>query len=190
MIRLVDPDDRVPIDTEVREEGGSQFVWYYGTQAGLMGDPADHAQAHRIFRAKVDGGRLVDPMMMIVAPGLADPAPLIHDGKTLLFLTTLPGRSIGMASGTPLRIQRTWTGVSVPHAMTVDGEIWLWAQRFRSGRMIPVRTRSRDGGLTWSDWDEPLPMDGLSGCGNPVGAVFQQTPVVFCITEPVGAPRP
>ncbi len=190
MIRLVDPEDRVPIDTEVREENGVSYVWYYGTQSGVMGDPAAHADAHRIYRARVDGSRLVDPELMMVAPGLADPAPLIDGDKTLLFLTTLPGRSIGMASGRPLRVQRSWMGVSVPHAMVVEDEIWLWAQRVRAGKMIPVRARSRDGGTTWTEWDEPLPMDGLTGCGNPVGVVYQGVPVVFCVTEPVGAPRP
>jgi len=190
MIRLVDPDDRVPIDTEMRSGQGTSVVWYFGTESGMTGDPAHHASTHRIYRARVDGTRLVEPVLMLDGPGLADPAPIEVGGETLLFLTTLPGRQIGMAKGTPLTIQRTWSGVSVPHAMSVGTELWLWAQTVREGRMIPVRSKSADGGQTWTDWESPLPLDGLEGCGNPVGAVFDKTPVVFCVTEPVGAPGP
>jgi len=190
MMRLVDPDDRVPIDTEMRSEKGMSSVWYFGTEAGMTGDPADHANDHRIYRARVEGSRLVQPTLMLDGPGLADPAPIEVGKETLLFLTTQPGRQIGMARGTPFRIQQRWSGVSVPHAMMVGSELWLWAQTVREGRMIPVRSKSRDGGQTWTEWESPLPLDGLEGCGNPVGAVFAQTPVVFCVTEPVGAPRP
>ncbi len=190
MMRLVDPEDRVPIDTEIRSEGGAAVVWYYGTQAGMRGDPAEHANSHGIYRAKVQDNRLVEPVQMISGPGLADPAPIELGNETVVFLTTQPGREIGMAKGTPLKIQRTWSGVSVPHAMVVGTELWLWAQTVREGRMIPVRSKSGDRGQTWTDWEAPLPLDGLEGCGNPVGAVFAQTPVVFCVSEPLAPPRP
>jgi hypothetical protein len=190
MIRLVDPDDRVPIDTEYRPKPGGGNIWYYGTVAGTPGDPAAHTAPHGIYKATIQGDRLVNPTRMITGPGLADPAPIQVDGKTFLFLTTVPGRSIGMATGDPLRVTRTWEGVSVPHAMRVGAEIWLWAQRIQNGRMTPVRIRSADSGQTWTDWEAPLPLEGIAGCGNPVGGVFRNTPVVFCVTEAIGAPRP
>ena len=188
MIRLVDPDDRVPIDTEMRAKKGTSYVWYFGTQAGVLGDPAKHADAHNIYRAAVESSRLVRPTLMISGTGLADPAPLDVGDQQMVFLTTQPGRQIGMAQGTPLTIQKTWDRVSVPHAMLVGEDIWLWAQTVRFGKMVPVRTTSSDQGQTWSDWDAPLPLDGLEGCGNPVGAVFKETPVIFCVTEPLQGP--
>lgn len=190
MLRLVDPEDRVPIDTEYRSSSAGDQIWYYGTEAGTPGDPAEHKATHRIYSARVEKNRLVHPTLELQGPGLADPAPLTVDGQTLLFVTTLPGRAIGMATGNPRQVTKTWTGVSVPHAMLVDDEIWLWAQQVQAGRMVPVRVRSKDRGQTWTDWEAPLPLDGIDGCGNPVGGVFQDTPVVFCVTEPIGAPRP
>jgi hypothetical protein len=186
MARLVDPEDRVPIDTEVRGDE----VWYFGTVAGTMGDPAKHAESHRIYRAQRQEDKLISPELMIEGSGLADPAPLIVGGKQFLFLTTKPGMAIGLARGTPLRVTREWAGVSVPHAMWVGKQIWLWAQTVRNGRMVPVRSISEDLGETWSEWDAPLPMTGLSSCGNPVGVVFDGTPVVFCVTEPLGVIAP
>ena len=190
MLRLVDPDDRVPIDTEMRENQGVSEVWYFGTQSGMKGDPALHADAHNIYSATVEGSRLVNPQLKISGRGFADPSPIDVDGKTLLFLTTIPGRQIGMAEGSPLTVQKTWDGVSVPHAMIVGQQIWLWAQTVRAGRMIPVRSISNDAGQSWSDWEAPLPLEGLEGCGNPVGDVLNESPVIFCVTEPIGAPRP
>ncbi len=187
MWRLVDPDDRVPIDTELRGD----TLLYYGTRSGATGDPAEHREAHTLYRADVVGDRLVNPQAVFSSSGAADPAPLTLGAETVLFVTTQPGRAIGLLRGTPLTLQREWTGVSVPHAMQVDNQIWVWAQTVREGRMIPIRIQSADSGQTWSDWDAPLPMDGLpEGCGNPVGAVFGGGPVVFCVTEPVGRPRP
>jgi hypothetical protein len=187
MWRLVDPDDRVPIDTELREEA----VWYYGTRAGAKGDPAAHRDPHTLYRAEVAGDRLVNPQAVFSSGGAADPAPLTIGGDTMVFITTQPGRAIGVLRGAPLALQREWTGVSVPHAMVVDDQIWVWAQTVREGRMIPIRIQSSDSGQTWSEWDAPLPLDGMvGGCGNPVGAVFDGGPVVFCVTEPVGRPRP
>jgi hypothetical protein len=183
MFRLVDPDDRVPIDTEYRQGGA---IWYYGTHAGVVGDPAAHKDPHSIYRATIVGDRIVDPQLMMTGPGLADPAPIQFRGDTLLFLTTQPGRAIGMAQGSPLRITKTWSGVSVPHAMVVGDEIWLWAQQVRQGKMVPVRSISRDGAQSWTDWQTPLPTDDIAGCGNPVGGVFRGTPLVFCVTEKIG----
>ena len=114
-----------------------------------------------------------------------DPAPVTVGQETMLFVTTQPGRAIGLATGTPFVLQREWTGVSVPHAMVVGREVWLWAQTVRDGRMIPVLSKSADAGQQWSDWSAPLPLEGLDGCGNPVGAVFQGAPVVFCVSEPL-----
>ncbi len=182
MTRLVDPEDRVPIDTEVREP---DEVWYYGTAAGVRGDPAKHADPHVIYKARRVGDRVVEPVEIIRGPGLADPAPLKVAGEQLLFLTTRPGHAVGLAMGSPMAVNREWTGVSVPHAMEVDGEVWLWAQRVEKGRTFPARIRSLDGGKSWGQWDTPLPMDGVDNCGNPVGAVFQGRPVVFCVSEPL-----
>ena len=181
MWRLVDPDDRVPIDTEIRGDR----VWYYGTKAGMRGDPAKHRAAHTLYTATVRGERMVEPRAIFQSPGAADPAPLLVGNDSLLFMTTQPGREIGLASGTPFALKRTWPNVSVPHAMVVGDDIWLWAQTVRDGRMVPVRAISRDGGGQWSDWDAPLPLDGTQGCGNPVGIVFNGVPIVFCVTEPL-----
>ena len=187
MWRLKDPDDRVPIDTEYRSAGTEAQIWYYGTAAGAVGDPAQHANPHAIFVANVQDHDLVKPIEMIRGTGLADPAPLEVNGETWLFLTTKPGHAIGLARGKPLRMVREWNGVSVPHAMRVNDAVWLWAQRVERGRMVPVRSISTDGGQTWSQWSNPLPMDGIPGCGNPVGAIWQGVPVVFCVTEPLGS---
>jgi hypothetical protein len=190
MWRLKDKADRVPIDTEYRSGDHGAVVWYYGTEAGVQGDPARHPQPHHIFSAKVAGDLLESPVLMLSGNGLADPSPLEFQSRLFLFLTTSPGRSIGVATGHPLRLQREWEGVSVPHAMVVGESIWLWAQRVEAGRMVPVLAVSDDAGQTWSEWTRPLPMDGLAGCGNPAGAVFGGVPVVFCVSEPVGAPEP
>ncbi|MGB0637910.1 MAG: hypothetical protein ACPGTU_01175 [Myxococcota bacterium] len=190
MWRLKDPADRVPIDTEYRSDTEGSQVWYYGTAAGALGDPAQHAQPHQIYSADVVDGLLESPVMHLRGNGFADPAPLRFQGQQWVFLTTDPGRKIGLAKGTPLRVEREWDGVSVPHAMIVNESVWLWAQRVERGKMVPVRSISKDGGQTWSQWSNPLPMEGLEGCGNPVGAVFKGTPVVFCVTEPLGAPKP
>ncbi len=189
MARLVDPDDRVPIDTEMRQVNGSSLVWYFGAHAGMMGDPAKQSSAHGIYRATVEGSRLVRPEKMLSGTGLADPAPLQVRGGQVVFITTVPGHQIGMATGEPLTVQKRWERVSVPHAMTVKSEIWLWAQTVRAGKMIPVLATSGDGGQSWSEWASPLPLQGLEGCGNPVGAVFKEPPVVFCVTEPLGGPQ-
>ncbi len=186
MWRLKDPADRVPIDTEFRSTGTGGQIWYYGTAAGAVGDPAQHADPHVIFVATTQDEGLVMPTEVIRGSGLADPSPLVVNGETWLFLTTKPGRAIGLARGEPLRMVREWNGVSVPHAMVVNGAIWLWAQRFERGRMVPVRSISQDGGQTWSEWAAPLPMEGIAGCGNPVGTMWQGRPVVFCVTEPIG----
>ena len=188
MWRLKDPEDRVPIDTELRSVDGETSVWYYGTRSGALGDPATHQEPHVIYSATVKDDGLVSPEAHIRGPGLADPSPLWVEGKPWLFLTTQPGMAIGLAKGEPLQLVREWKGVSVPHAMVVGSEVWLWAQRVEKGRMMPVRAVSGDRGQTWSDWTTPLPMNGISGCGNPVGAIFQGHPVVFCVTEPLGAP--
>jgi len=188
MWRLKDPDDRVPIDTEFRAEAGQSQIWYYGTRAGALGDPARHKEPHAIYSAQVEGDRVVSPVLHLRGLGLADPAPLTVQGESWLFLTTQPGRSIGLAKGQPLRVVREWNGVSVPHAMVVGDAIWLWAQRVEQGQMVPVRSVSHDRGQTWSDWSTPLPVSDISGCGNPVGAIFQGDPVVFCVTEPLGVP--
>ncbi|MAY80083.1 MAG: hypothetical protein CL930_04775 [Deltaproteobacteria bacterium] len=190
MWRLKDTADRVPIDTEYRSDSQGGVVWYYGTAAGALGDPAHHAQPHRIFSARVVGDLLESPVLRMTGNGFADPAPLQVGTEQWLFLTTQPGRKIGLAKGEPLRLEREWDGVSVPHAMWVDDAIWLWAQRVEKGRMVPVRSISTDRGQTWSEWANPLPMEGMEGCGNPVGAVFNGIPVVFCVTEPLGAPKP
>lgn len=188
MWRLRDPEDRVPIDTEYRKAADGPKVWFYGTQAGVMGDPAKHRSPHTILSASLVDGRLERPSVHIQGPGLADPAPVTVAGETWVFLTTQPGRSIGWARGEPLRMVREWQGVSVPHAMVVGDAVWLWAQRVEQGRMVPVRSISKDRGLTWSEWSSPLPVDDIGGCGNPVGAVFKGKPVVFCVTEPLGGP--
>ncbi len=190
MWRLKDPADRVPIDTEYRSAADGEQIWYYGTAAGAVGDPAQHANPHSIFVASLREGGLVEPKEMIRGTGLADPAPVVVNGETWLFLTTKPGHSIGLARGNPLQVVREWNGVSVPHAMVVNGAVWLWAQRVEAGRMVPVLSTSRDGGQTWTQWSSPLPTSGMTGCGNPVGAIWKDRPVVFCVTEPLGrAPK-
>ena len=188
MWRLQDPDDRVPIDTEFRKTTDRAEVWYYGTRAGTMGDPAKHQEPHAIFSAAIESGRLVNPTMHIRGAGLADPSPLTVAGEQWLFLTTRPGQAIGLARGTPLQIVREWQGVSVPHAMMVEDAIWLWAQRVERGVMVPVRSISHDRGQTWSDWSTPFAVNDIAGCGNPVGAIFEGDPVVFCVNEPLGVP--
>ncbi len=183
MWRLKDLDDRVPIDTEIRSTPGGAEVWYYGTPAGQMGDPAAFEQPHNIYSARVEGDTLVDPVVRMTAPHLADPAPLRFGDKQLVFLTVKPGHEVGVAMGEPLRVVHTWRGVSVPHAMVVDGVIWAWAQRVEAGRFVPVRSTSRDG-VNWSPWQAVLPTADRS-CANPVGTVFASQPVVFCVEEPV-----
>jgi len=188
MWRLLDPDDRVPIDTEYRGTTEGAEVWFYGTHAGTPGDPAAHRMPHTIMSASVVNERLESPKVWMQDSGLADPAPLTVGGEQWLFLTTKPGMAIGLAKGSPFTVVREWTGVSVPHAMLVGDHIWLWAQQVRQGRMVPVRAISTDSGQTWSDWSAPLPVEDLAGCGNPVGAIFKEKPVVFCVTEPLGGP--
>jgi hypothetical protein len=180
MWRLVDPEDRVPIDTELR---GSD-IWYYGTPAGEHGDPALRQEEHTIFRARIDGDKLESPQIMLTGPHLADPAPVRFMGQDLLFLTTLPGREIGMASGSPLTVKRTWAGVSVPHAMVVDETLWLWAHTVREGLHVPLRATSIDG-QHFTPFEPVLPTEGID-CANPVGTVWQGQPVVFCVSEPPG----
>lgn len=184
MWRLVDPEDRVPIDTEIRGDR----VWYYGTEAGMRGDPAKHRAEHMLYAATIAGDRMVEPTVVFQGLGVADPAPLTVGEASVLFMTTKPGMEIGMAAGSPLRLTKTWPNVSVPHAMTVGDEVWLWAQTVRDGRLTPVRSISRDGGRQWTDWDAPLQTADIGGCGNPVGSVFNGVPVVFCVTEPLMVP--
>ena len=186
MWRLKDPADRVPIDTEFVMHSERAEIWYYGTRAGALGDPAKHKEPHAIYSATIDGDRLVNPNLRIRGVGLADPAPVMVSGETWLFVTTQPGRAIGLAKGTPFQVVREWKGVSVPHAMVVGDEIWLWAQRVERGMMVPVRIISQDQGQTWSDWATPFAVNDISGCGNPVGAIFEGDPVIFCVTEPLG----
>ncbi len=186
MWRLIDPDDRVPIDTEIRGDR----VWYYGTAAGVRGDPAKHRSEHTLYVATIQGDRIADPKPVFRGSAVADPAPVEVAGESLLFMTTKPGMEIGMATGTPLRLAKTWPNVSVPHAMVVGEEVWLWAQTVRDNRLVPVRSISRDGGRQWTDWDAPLQTDDIGGCGNPVGSEFNGVPVVFCVTEPLMVPPP
>ena len=65
-----------------------------------------------------------------------------------------------------------------------DIDAWYAAQT------IAPRSISEDQGVTWSEWDAPLPLAGVMSCGNPVGVEFHGTPVVFCVTEPIGKPKP
>lgn len=181
MWRLVDPDDRVPIDTEFFfTEDGAQ-VWYYGAPAGQLGDPAAFGGTHTLYSATVQGDRLVNPVVRMTGPHLADPAPVMFRGALYVFATTKPGHEIAMATGEPLAISRTWRGVSVPHAMVVGDALWLWAHRVDAGRFVPVRAVSTDG-KNWSTFEAVLPTAGVS-CANPVGAVAVDGPVVFCVEE-------
>ncbi len=182
MWRLVDPEERIPIDTELRQDG--REIWYYGTPRGEEGDPALRVDPHTIYRATIAGERVVDPTPMITGPQLADPAPIRLGGETLLWLTTRPGQAVGLARGEPLAIVREWPGISVPHASRVGEEIWVWAHRIDRGRHVPVLSRSTDG-ETWSPFTAVLDMNGLDGCANPVGAQFLGTPLVFCVQEPL-----
>jgi len=188
MWRLVDPEDRVPIDTELRPTADGAEVWYYGTPSGQLGDPAMFDTPHTIFSARVEGERLVDPVARMTAPHLADPAPVTFRGQEMVFLTVRPGHAAGLAMGEPLQIVHTWEGVSVPHGVVVGDALWLWAHRVEEGRFVPVRSVSADG-RHWSPWEAILPTAGTS-CANPVGAVVQSEPVVFCVEEqvqPMGA---
>ena len=183
MWRLVDPDDRVPIDTELRDT----WVWYYGTEAGQHGDPALRAEDHTIYKARVSDDRLVEPTVVLSGAHLADPAPISFNGQDMLFLTTLPGREVGQAMGDPLRVTQTFKHVSVPHAMVVDDELWLWAHTVRDGKHVPVRAVSKDG-QKFTSFEAVLPTDGVD-CANPVGTVWQSQPVVFCVSEPLDGPQ-
>ena len=140
------------------------------------------------FRRTYESDRLVEPTLHIQGAGLADPSPIKVAGEQWVFLTTRPGRAIGLAKGKPLQIVREWQNVSVPHAMVVGDAVWLWAQRVEQGVMVPVRSISHDRGQTWSEWSTPFAVNDISGCGNPVGAIFEGDPVVFCVTEPLGVP--
>ncbi len=184
MWRLVDKEDRVPIDTELRQGEGGSEVWYYGTRAGAQGDPALHEQAHTIYRARVSDDRLVEPMAMLTGAHLADPAPVRFRGVDMVFLTTEPGRAISRATGTPLALNMRFEGVSVPHAMVVGESLWLWAHTVREGRHVPVRATSEDG-ESWTPFAAILPTEGID-CANPVGTVWQGQAVVFCVSEPLG----
>lgn len=183
MWRLDDPDDRIPIDTELR---GTE-VWYYGTPAGEHGDPALRKAEHTIYRATISEDRLEAPVAVLSDAHLADPAPVSFGGRDMVFLTTLPGRAIGRATGVPLRVDKTWEGISVPHAMVVGDTLWLWAHTIRDGKHIPVRAVSKDG-EQFSPFEAVLPTQDID-CANPVGMVWQDIPVVFCVSEPLDGPR-
>lgn len=192
MWRLDDPAGMIPIDTEivVRPEGTS--LWYYGVPVGPRGDPAKRTADHRLRRASLDDGQFVQPVDVVVGPHLADPIPVWFRGERLLFATSRPGAEVSQYSGDPPVSVQTWKGVSVPHAMVVDDELWLWAQRIRNGRRSPVRARSSDG-RTFTEWETPLPNPGKEDCANPVGTVFRGEPVMFCLSEPswrLGPPTP
>jgi hypothetical protein len=183
MWRLVDPDDRVPIDTELHGE----HIWYFGTPAGQHGDPALVQADHTIYRATLDGDTLRAPEAMLSGAGLADPAPVTYRGRQMVFLTTLPGRQIGRATGSPLQLDKRWDHVSVPHAMVVDEALWLWAHTVREGRHVPLRSVSTDG-EHFSSFEAVLPTEDID-CANPVGTVWQGRPVVFCVSEPLDGPQ-
>jgi len=184
MWRLVDPQDRIPIDTEIGQRGEHTVAWYFGTQPGVEGDPALHQTQHTLFQAQMEDDRLVDPKPLIVGSHLADPSYVRFQGADFLFMTTMPGGAVGLARGDPLQLVREWRGVSVPHAMVVGKELWLWAHQIIDGLHVPVRSVTRDG-ESWSDFSRVLPTQGLD-CANPVGIVWKETPVVFCVSEPLG----
>jgi len=127
--------------------------------------------------------------------GVSDPSPVWFQDELHLFVTQV-GRGGGVHHlvGNDMEQRRHFTGVTVPFATVVEGELWLLAQQLLQGRFLPVLARSSDG-LTWTDWQPILDVDRkhMSGCTSPVLGSISGDRWLFCVEprrNPTSSARP
>ena len=119
--------------------------------------------------------RSSDGVTWLEGKGLADPMPVEREGQIELFVTHHPGAIVHYAGDPLVEVHRF--DATVPHALLVEDEVWLVAQRGQ--RRSPHRSVFRGG--TWSPWEELVD---APGCTSPVlGPMREQGWVLLCVEE-------
>ena len=181
--RLVDNKNHTPIDPQLSSGKDGLELWYFGAAGQKHTDPMDRSP-HDIQKATLgQDNRFHNASTYIRAAGLADPSPIVFQGTQWVFATQFAAESVVAYRGNPPQQTHRFQGVSVPFAMVVQDELWLLATRIVNGRQQPVRSISKDGD-TFSDFEPFLPTDTDQVCASPVGAVFNNKTVIFCVEEP------
>ncbi len=132
-------------------------LWFV-SRPGRGGDPAEHG-ANNTVRSTPP------PTERLALASVTDPSPARFKGELLLFLTA--AGQVQLWAGEPLRLRRSWKGVTVPYAVAVGDELWLYAQAAGPRGRRPVVSRSTDG-HAWSGFDEVLPASTEGSCTSPV----------------------
>ncbi len=181
-----DAIDRVPIDPQLHLTADGLNLYYYAVPPEERGDPALQTEDRVIARGNIARGKVGGEIRwmedVLMADSVADPSPVRFKDRDFLFVTTRPGSEITMFVGDPLTRKRSWSNVSVPHAFVHDGALQLWATRWNGPQQVAVRAISQDGSH-FTEWEAPLPMEGLRHCASPVGAQWQGRVVVICVDE-------
>lgn len=182
--RLLDEKGLTPIDPQLSSGTDGLELWYFGAAGQDNVDPMNRDR-HEIRRATLHpDGRFHSQETVLNEPGLADPSPIRFRGKDWIFATQYAAESIVAYTGTPLQLSHRFKGISVPHALEVNGELWLLATEVNDGRQQPVRAISKDG-KSFSDFEPFLPLGPEQICASPVGAVLNGKLVVLCVEEPL-----
>lgn len=111
-----------------------QALWYVAREG--IGDPA-LGGVNRVMK----GAEL-----QLEGAGLADPSPVLFQGRELLF-TTRWGDGVVLWEGSPWTQQAAWRQLTVPFArLEASGEVLaVYAVGVVQGRRLPVRMESVDG---------------------------------------------
>ena len=138
--------------------------------------------------------RVTPPGVTVLsATGLADPSPVRLGNELLVFVTAHPhavqGYRLAEPGGAGGEAERIFNagGVTVPYALVVGEELWLFAQQARGGQRRPVLARSRDGRSFSAFAPVDLGPDAPRHCTSPVAGPVPDAAggglVLLCVEE-------
>jgi len=167
-----DPDSKAFIDPQ----WFGDELWYMATE-GEGGDPVGPERVNRVRSSPPAATRYE-------GKGVADPSPVKFADHTFLFVTSWPIRVEQLeeqADGSFVLVG-DWASYTVPYAVVVGDELWLYATQNVEGRRHPVRTKSRDG-HTWTPFAPVVPWDSAASCTSPVMGHSGDEWLLLCVDE-------
>lgn len=173
-----------PVAGMIWDEGWTQTTWSVSDpEAPALVDPQwfDDRLFYVAFAGTGDPAegstrvRSSDGVTWLEGKGLADPMPVGEGGTLSLFVTQHPGQIVQYA-GEPLTEVHRFDA-TVPHALFVNEELWLIAQR--GPQRTPQRSIRREG--RWSAWEQLVD---APHCTSPVlGPMREDGWVLLCVQE-------